>query len=82
MLLVYFSGAGANASEGASADHTSAVNVAKECLFASLKEDPKAAHVWANLANAYSMTGDHRNSSKCLEKVLMAYCYNHLLLIS
>ncbi|XP_009333902.1 probable UDP-N-acetylglucosamine--peptide N-acetylglucosaminyltransferase SPINDLY [Pyrus x bretschneideri] len=61
-------GAGANAGEGASADHTSAVNVAKECLFASLKEDPKAAHVWANLANAYYMTGDHRNSSKCLEK--------------
>ncbi|XP_050378166.1 probable UDP-N-acetylglucosamine--peptide N-acetylglucosaminyltransferase SPINDLY [Argentina anserina] len=60
-------GAGANAG-GASADHVSAINVAKECLLASLNEDPKAGHIWANLANAYSMTGDHRSSSKCLEK--------------
>ncbi|BFG32397.1 hypothetical protein CerSpe_186710 [Prunus speciosa] len=61
-------GAGANAGEGTSADHVSGINVAKECLLASLKEDPKAAHIWANLANAYYITGDHRSSSKCLEK--------------
>ncbi|PRQ17113.1 putative protein O-GlcNAc transferase [Rosa chinensis] len=61
-------GAGANAGGGASADHISAINVAKECLLASLNEDPKAGHIWANLANAYYMTGDHRSSSKCLEK--------------
>ncbi|XVE56664.1 hypothetical protein DITRI_Ditri04bG0029000 [Diplodiscus trichospermus] len=61
-------GAGANASEGASADKVAAVNVAKECLLAALKSDPKAAHTWANLANAYYMIGDHRSSSKCLEK--------------
>ncbi|KAM5571809.1 hypothetical protein ABKV19_012075 [Rosa sericea] len=61
-------GAGANAGGGASADHVSAINVAKECLLASLNEDPKAGHIWANLANAYYMTGDHRSSSKCLEK--------------
>ncbi|KAL6177567.1 hypothetical protein ACLB2K_049093 [Fragaria x ananassa] len=61
-------GAGANAGGGASADHVSAINVAKKCLLASLNEDPKAGHIWANLANAYYMTGDHRSSSKCLEK--------------
>lgn len=72
--LAQFSGAGANAGEGTSADHVSGINVAKECLLASLKENPKAAHIWANLANAYYITGDHRSSSKCLEKVLMAHC--------
>lgn len=47
------------------------MNVAKECLLATLKVDPKAAHAWANLANVYFVTGDHRSSAKCLEKVLM-----------
>ncbi|XVF11623.1 hypothetical protein REPUB_Repub08aG0043100 [Reevesia pubescens] len=61
-------GAGANSSEGASADQVAAVNVAKECLLAALKSDPKAAHTWTNLANAYYLIGDHRSSSKCLEK--------------
>lgn len=61
-------GAGANAEDCASADQVTAVNVAKECLLASLKSDPRAAHLWANLANAYYMIGDHRSSSKCLEK--------------
>ena len=68
-----FSGAGASAGEGASSEQVEAVNVAKECLLAALKVDPKAAHVWANLADAYYMIGDHRSSSKCLEKVLMAH---------
>ncbi|KAK4568867.1 hypothetical protein RGQ29_004333 [Quercus rubra] len=61
-------GAGSNAGEGASTEQVTAVNVAKECLLAALKADPKAAHIWANLANAYYMTGDHRSSGKCLEK--------------
>lgn len=61
-------GAGANASEGASGDQVAAISVAKECLLAALKSDPKAAHTWANLANAYYLIGDHRSSSKCLEK--------------
>ena len=61
-------GAGANAGEYASVDQVTA-NVAKECLLASLKVDPRAAHLWANLANAYYIIGDHRSSSKCLEKV-------------
>ncbi|KVI06257.1 hypothetical protein Ccrd_015396 [Cynara cardunculus var. scolymus] len=61
-------GAGANADDGACEDRVTAVNVAKECLLAAAKADPKAAHVWTNLANAYYMAGDHRNSGKCLEK--------------
>ncbi|KAJ0047782.1 hypothetical protein Pint_15608 [Pistacia integerrima] len=61
-------GAGANAGESACSDQVAAINVAKECLLAALKVDPKAAHIWANLANAYYMTGDHRSSGKCLEK--------------
>ncbi|GMJ00089.1 hypothetical protein like AT5G63200 [Hibiscus trionum] len=60
-------GAGANAS-GASSDQFAAINVSKECLLAAVKSDPKAAHTWANLANAYYLIGDHRSSSKCLEK--------------
>ncbi|XP_044487566.1 probable UDP-N-acetylglucosamine--peptide N-acetylglucosaminyltransferase SPINDLY [Mangifera indica] len=61
-------GAGANAGESACSDQVAAGNVAKECLLAALKVDPKAAHIWANLANAYYITGDHRSSGKCLEK--------------
>ncbi|GAB4860537.1 hypothetical protein Ancab_035698 [Ancistrocladus abbreviatus] len=61
-------GAGANSGQIAAADLAVAVNVAKECLLAALKADPKAAHTWANLANAYYIVGDHRSSSKCLEK--------------
>ncbi|WCJ36188.1 tetratricopeptide repeat (TPR)-containing protein [Euphorbia peplus] len=61
-------GAGANADESASADQVEAINVAKECLLAALKVDPKASHTWANLANAYYLSGDHKSSSKCLEK--------------
>uniref|UniRef100_A0A2P2LAP5 Uncharacterized protein MANES_06G113700 n=1 Tax=Rhizophora mucronata TaxID=61149 RepID=A0A2P2LAP5_RHIMU len=63
-------GAGARAGEGAPGDWVEAVNVAKDCLLAALKVDPRAAHTWANLANAYYMTGDHRSSGKCLEKAV------------
>ncbi|XP_059642374.1 probable UDP-N-acetylglucosamine--peptide N-acetylglucosaminyltransferase SPINDLY isoform X2 [Cornus florida] len=61
-------GAGANSGEGAFADQVTATNAAKECLLAAVKADPKAAHLWANLANAYYIIGDHRSSGKCLEK--------------
>lgn len=53
-----------------------AVNVAKECLLAAAKADPRAAHVWVNLANAYYLVGDHRTSGKCLEKVLLVLAQN------
>lgn len=74
-----FSGAGSNADEGASVDQVEAVSVAKDCLLAALKVDPKASHTWANLANAYHLCGDHKSSSKCLEKVLLAQCYSHFI---
>lgn len=67
-------GAGASAAEGASVDQIAAVNAAKECLLAAINTDAKSGHIWANLANAFYMCGDHRSSSKCLEKVLMAHC--------
>ena len=69
MVLTLLTGAGASAAEGASVDQAMAVNVAKECLLAATKADAKSAHIWANLANAFYMSGDHRSSSKCLEKV-------------
>lgn len=52
--------------------------MAKDILLAALKVDPKASHLWANLANAYHVMGDHKSSSKCLEKVVMAHCFSHL----
>ncbi|KAL8464731.1 hypothetical protein ACS0TY_034297 [Phlomoides rotata] len=61
-------GAGANADTRTSEDQVMAVNVAKECLLAAAKADPRAAHIWVNLANAYNLVGDHRTSAKCLEK--------------
>ncbi|XP_010444205.1 PREDICTED: probable UDP-N-acetylglucosamine--peptide N-acetylglucosaminyltransferase SPINDLY [Camelina sativa] len=61
-------GAGANGGTGASEDQKACMNVAKECLLAALRSDPKSAHTWVNLANSYYMMGDHRSSSKCLEK--------------
>ncbi|KAI4336262.1 hypothetical protein L6164_014808 [Bauhinia variegata] len=61
-------GAGASAAESTSTDQVMAINVAKECLLAATKADAKSAHIWANLANAFYMSGDHRSSSKCLEK--------------
>lgn len=62
-------GAGASSGEAsAESDSAAAINVAKECLLAAVRADPKAAHTWANLANAYDISGDYKSSSKCLEK--------------
>jgi len=77
-IILLMPGPGASASEGAMADQIMAAKVAKECLLAAIKADSKSAHLWANLAYAFSVSGDHRSSSKCLEKVLMAPCYSHL----
>lgn len=57
-----------------------AVNVAKECLLAAAKADPRAAHIWVNLANAYNLVGDHRTSGKCLEKVFLVLARNPFVL--
>ncbi|XP_058102083.1 probable UDP-N-acetylglucosamine--peptide N-acetylglucosaminyltransferase SEC isoform X2 [Magnolia sinica] len=61
-------GAGANSGEGASASQVVAANVAKECLAAAAKADPKAGRIWVNLANAYDLAGDPRSAGKCLEQ--------------
>ncbi|KAJ0236415.1 hypothetical protein HA466_0257220 [Hirschfeldia incana] len=61
-------GAGANGGPEAFEDQKAHLNVAKECLLATVRADPKSAHAWVNLANSYYMMGDHRSSSKCLEK--------------
>ncbi|KAF3499062.1 hypothetical protein F2Q69_00040087 [Brassica cretica] len=61
-------GAGANGGPDACEDQKAHLNVAKECLLAAVRADPKSAHAWVNLANSYYMMGDHRSSSKCLEK--------------
>ncbi|KAF9605020.1 hypothetical protein IFM89_013186 [Coptis chinensis] len=61
-------GAGADSGEEAFSQQLVAANVAKECLFAAAKADPKSAHIWVNLANAYSVVGDHTSAGKCLEK--------------
>ncbi|CAO2167425.1 unnamed protein product [Urochloa humidicola] len=61
-------GARCNVSEGPYLHQKEALAVAKECLLAAVKADPKAASVWVNLANAYYMAGEHRNSKRCLEQ--------------
>ncbi|KAH9620006.1 hypothetical protein KSS87_003505 [Heliosperma pusillum] len=64
-------GAGASAGDlGVESDSAVAISTAKECLLAALKLDPKAAHVWANLASAYNIIGDYKSASKCLEKAV------------
>ncbi|KAL8159218.1 hypothetical protein V2J09_000755 [Rumex salicifolius] len=60
-------GAGASAAEDVS-EQILAANVAKDLLLAGVEADPKASHIWANLANAFCIIGDHRSSGKCLEK--------------
>ncbi|CAL4959890.1 unnamed protein product [Urochloa decumbens] len=61
-------GARCNVSAGPYLHQKEALAVAKECLLAAVKADPKAASVWVNLANAYYMAGEHRNSKRCLEQ--------------
>ena len=88
LIHCYNSGAGGNVSAGPYLHQKEALAVAKECLLAAVKADPKAASVWVNLANAYYMAGEHRNSKKCLEQVrtvisvllLLALLSRHVLL--
>ncbi|KAG1363365.1 UDP-N-acetylglucosamine--peptide N-acetylglucosaminyltransferase 110 kDa subunit [Cocos nucifera] len=61
-------GPGANAGEGAYPHQVEAATVAKVCLTAAVKAEPKAGALWVNLANAYYVAGDHRNAKKCLEQ--------------
>ncbi|KAG8054290.1 hypothetical protein GUJ93_ZPchr0001g30474 [Zizania palustris] len=59
---------GGNVSAGSYLHQKEGLAVAKECLLAAVKADPKAASVWVNLANAYYMAGEHKNSKRCLEQ--------------
>ncbi|GJZ44625.1 hypothetical protein Tco_0591880 [Tanacetum coccineum] len=53
-----------NGDNGICEDRDIASDVAKECLLAAAKADPKGAHVWTNIANAYYMAA--KLESNCL----------------
>ena len=76
--VLKFSGAGASAGEGADPHQVEATAVAKECLLAAIKSDPKSGPLWVNLASAYDVAGDHRNAKKCLEQVFTYTYRSHL----
>ncbi|KAG8078800.1 hypothetical protein GUJ93_ZPchr0007g3792 [Zizania palustris] len=61
-------GSGGNVSAGSYLQQKEGLTVAKECLLAAVKADPKAASVWVNLANAYYIAGEYKNSKRCLEQ--------------
>lgn len=61
-------GPGAGAREGAYASQHDAAIAAQQCFVAALKADPKAGHIWVNLAAAYAVSGDFNSASKCLEQ--------------
>ncbi|KAJ1286710.1 hypothetical protein BS78_03G372700 [Paspalum vaginatum] len=61
-------GAGGSISAGPYLRQKEALAVAKDCLLAAVKADPKAAPIWVNLANAYYMDGERMNSKRCLEQ--------------
>eukprot|EP00250_Pteridium_aquilinum_P007159 c16941_g1_i1 orf=88-2619(+) len=60
-----FAGAGAG---GSNEPEKEAITTAKKFLTAALQLNPKAGHLWASLAAAYSMLSDFRSSTKCLEQ--------------
>lgn len=64
-------GPGAFAGEGHHSNQVEGINVAKECLLAAVKAEPKAAQLWVNLANAYYLAGEHTNAKSCLEQVIL-----------
>ncbi|KAJ3682435.1 hypothetical protein LUZ60_015008 [Juncus effusus] len=61
-------GPGASGAEGSNSNQVDAINVAKECLLTAVKAEPKSAPLWVNLANAYFLANEHRNSKNCLEQ--------------
>lgn len=60
--------AGAGAGDGAYESQNVAAITAQQCLTAALKVDPKAGHLWANLAAAYTVLCDFCSARKCLEQ--------------
>ncbi|KAL0918918.1 hypothetical protein M5K25_010965 [Dendrobium thyrsiflorum] len=61
-------GPGTNAGEGAYPNEVEAATVARDCLLAAAKVDPKSGPLWINLANVYYLIHDYNNAKKCLEK--------------
>ncbi|XP_020597050.1 probable UDP-N-acetylglucosamine--peptide N-acetylglucosaminyltransferase SPINDLY isoform X2 [Phalaenopsis equestris] len=61
-------GPGANAGEGTYLHKVEAATVARDCLLAATKIDPKSGPLWINLANAYYLIHDYDNAKRCLEK--------------
>jgi tetratricopeptide (TPR) repeat protein len=72
-------GPGAFAGEGSHSNQVEGINVAKECLLAAVKAEPKSAQLWVNLANAYYLAGEHTNAKSCLEQVNNSYLILHFL---
>ncbi|KAL3677340.1 hypothetical protein R1sor_027288 [Riccia sorocarpa] len=60
--------AGAGAGPIAFLSRLAAARAAKQCLEVSLKEDPKAGHIWANLAAAHTTLGNIGSASQALEQ--------------
>lgn len=76
-LLYEETGPGAFAGEGSYSNHVEGINVAKECLLAAVKAEPKSAQLWVNLANAYYLAAEHTNAKSCLEQVCNIYLILH-----
>ncbi|KAL5232378.1 hypothetical protein ABZP36_031154 [Zizania latifolia] len=60
--------AGGNVSAGSYLHQKEGLAVAKECLLAAVKANPTTTSVWVNLANAYYIAGEHKNSKRCLKQ--------------
>lgn len=62
------SSAGAGAGAGrANAPEAVAATTAEKCFIAMLMSNPKAGHIWASLAAAFSARKDSLSTTKCLE---------------
>ncbi|PKA65703.1 T-complex protein 1 subunit epsilon [Apostasia shenzhenica] len=61
-------GPGAGAADGANQNIVEAATVARDCLLAAAKADPKFGPLWVNLAIAYSVIQDYAKAKRCLEK--------------
>ncbi|KAJ4731206.1 UDP-N-acetylglucosamine--peptide N-acetylglucosaminyltransferase 110 kDa subunit [Rhynchospora pubera] len=61
-------GPGSLSGEESNSNQVEGINVAKECLLAAARSEPKVAQLWVNLANAYYLAGEHTNAKSCLEQ--------------
>lgn len=61
-------GTGTNAGEGSFLHKFEAAAVARDCLLAAAKADPKSGPLWINLSNAYYLIRDYKKAKRCAEK--------------